>query len=250
MRSESGEAEFLRGLFHHVPDYALRYAVTPMFACSADASKQPPGRNFGSGHPHVDGRFDPVGHRYGSNVSAFADEIDDGPMFLALLQMRELQIGQFAAPESAAKQDGENCPVPFTFERVRVRNLPESAGFFNCEPVSKPHAQLLGPFHASDAGGKLRTEQPSVGGLVRKPTYCSEPSIDRARRKLTIFEENTVAGDHNLVKRQARLGAVPLNEFVDSVPISALRLGCAKAIQDRRFAVIQIREAELCFRPL
>ena len=69
------------------------------------------------------------GHRYGSNASAFADEIHDGPMFFALLQMCELQIGQFASPESAAKQGGENCPVPFTFERVRVRCLPETASF-------------------------------------------------------------------------------------------------------------------------
>jgi hypothetical protein len=60
----------------------------------------------------------------------------------------------------------------------------------------------------------------------------------------------TSADNHNLVERQARLGAVPLNEFIDRVSISALRLGRAKAIQDRRFAVVQIREAELCFRPL
>ena len=44
-----------------------------------------------------------VGHRYGSNVPAFADKIDDGPMFLALLQMGELQTGQFTAPESSAE---------------------------------------------------------------------------------------------------------------------------------------------------
>src|SRR5664280_13321 len=45
-----------------------------------------------------------------------------------LLYMRELQVGQFAAPQTAAKQDGENCPVSFAFERVRVRRLPEFAG--------------------------------------------------------------------------------------------------------------------------
>jgi hypothetical protein len=48
-------------------------------------------------------------------MPALADEIDDGPMFLALLQMQELQVSQFTAPESAAEQNRENCPVPFTF---------------------------------------------------------------------------------------------------------------------------------------
>ena len=96
----------------------------------------------------------------------------------------------------------------------------------------------------------LRTEQASVGSLVGEPPHCSESSIDRSCRELAILEENAITGDHNLVERQARFGAVPLNEFIDRVSISALRLERAKAIEDRRFAVVQIWEAELCFRPL
>jgi hypothetical protein len=44
-------------------------------------------------------------------VSAFAYQIDDCPMALTLLYMSELQIRQFAAPQTTAKQDGKNCPV-------------------------------------------------------------------------------------------------------------------------------------------
>ncbi len=85
--------------------------------------------------------------------------------------------------------------------------------------------------------------------LVQAPsTSCSESSIDRSCPELAILEENAITGDHILVERQARLGAVPLNEFIDRVSISALRLGRAKAIQDRRFAVVQIREACCRFR--
>ena len=47
---------------------------------------------------------------------------------------------------------------------------------------------------------------------------------------ILILEEDAVAGDHSLVERQSRLGAVPLNEFIDRVSISPLRLGRAKAI--------------------
>jgi hypothetical protein len=33
-------------------------------------------------------------------VAAFADQINDGPVFFALLQMREVQISQFATGEA------------------------------------------------------------------------------------------------------------------------------------------------------
>jgi hypothetical protein len=39
MWSEPHKAEFLRVPFHHVPDHALRYSITPMLACSIEASK-------------------------------------------------------------------------------------------------------------------------------------------------------------------------------------------------------------------
>ena len=70
-----------------------------------------------------------------------------------------------------------------------------------------------------------RTEQASVCGLVGESSYCSKSPIDRSRRELPILEENAVAGDHNLVERQSRLVAVPLNKFIDGVSISALGLG-------------------------
>ena len=51
MWSEPRQTEFLRVLFHHVPDHPLRYCITPMLACSTDASKQSSGRYSGGCHP-------------------------------------------------------------------------------------------------------------------------------------------------------------------------------------------------------
>ena len=146
-------------------------------------------------------------------------------MFLALLQMREVQISQFAAAESAAQQHGENRAVPLSFERVRGRRLPEATAFLGREPVPKPHTQLLGTLHTSDAGGEFRTEQASVCGLIGESSYCSKSSIDRSRRELPILKEDAVPRNDNLVERESRLGAVPLNKFIDGVSISALGLG-------------------------
>jgi hypothetical protein len=80
-----GKSEFSRVLFHHTPDYSFRCGVTPAFACPTDTSEQSSGRNSGCSHPQIDGPFDPFGNRHGSNVSSFADQINYGPMFLALL---------------------------------------------------------------------------------------------------------------------------------------------------------------------
>ena len=85
MRCYMGEPHFYRVLFHKMPNDSFGYAGPPGFASPADTSEQSSGRNPGCCHPQVDGRFDPLGHRDGSNMAAFADQINYGPMFLALL---------------------------------------------------------------------------------------------------------------------------------------------------------------------
>src|SRR5512146_2387861 len=100
-----------------------------MFACPTDTSEQSFGRDSGCGYPQIDHRFNPLRHRDGPNVAAFADEINDGPMLFAPRQMHEVQISQFAPSESTAKQDSENCTVPFPFQSVVCRRLPKPTGF-------------------------------------------------------------------------------------------------------------------------
>jgi len=85
MRRYMGKPEFSSVLFHNMPDDSFRYTVTPAFACPTNASEQSSGRYSGCSHPKIDGFFHPFGNRYSSNVAAFADQIDYGPMFLALL---------------------------------------------------------------------------------------------------------------------------------------------------------------------
>ena len=83
MRRYLRKPEYPRVLFHDMPDYSFRHAVTPVFVCLTDTSDS--GRDSGCSHPEIDRPFDPFGNRYGSNVAAFADQINYGPMFLALL---------------------------------------------------------------------------------------------------------------------------------------------------------------------
>src|SRR5664280_2968747 len=232
-----------------MPDNALRHADAPAPTSTADTAKQPPGRYAGCDDPQINRGLDPIGHRDCSDMPTLPNKINDRPMFIAPLQMGELQIGQFPPPQPAAKQDCENRPISSALDRVRRRSLPESAGLFSRQPVAQSDAQFSDAFHAPNAGRQLRAQQASVGGLVGEPSYCSKSSIDRSPCKLPILKEYAVTRNHNLVERQAWLGAVPLNKLINGVSVATLRLGRAKAIQNRRFAVIQIRQTEFCLGP-
>jgi hypothetical protein len=58
-------------------------------------------------------------------LAAFPDKVDNSPVFFASLQVREIQISQFTPPQTTAKQNGEDCPIPFAFESVVSWRLPQ-----------------------------------------------------------------------------------------------------------------------------
>ena len=222
MRCQLCNAENSRVLFNDMPDYPLRYAVTPVFTRSTDTSEQSSRRESGRCDPAIDRRLDPLGQRHGPNMTAFANEIDYRPVFFALLQVRELQISQFAATQPTAKQYGKDGAVSLSFECVRWRRLPKATCLICREPVSETHTQLLDAFHAPYPGSQFWTEQAGIGGLVGEPSYCRKSPVDRSCGEVAIFKEDAETGDDDLVEREARLGTIPLDEFIDGVPIAAL----------------------------
>ena len=106
MGSEPRKTEFLRVLFHQMLDHPLRYSITPMLACSTDASKQPSGRKGCGGDPRVNGRFDPVGDRHSTDMPALAHQIDQSPVVLPLLDVANLELGHLRPTEATAEQNG------------------------------------------------------------------------------------------------------------------------------------------------
>ena len=113
---------------HHVPNQAFGDGVTPPFSGSADAPEYFACVEFGGTNPCVYGRFDPVRHRHGPNVPALAHQIDNRPVLLSLLHMREVQISQFPSSQAAAEQYRENRAVPLAVESIGIRCLPKQAG--------------------------------------------------------------------------------------------------------------------------
>jgi hypothetical protein len=60
----------------------------------------------------VDGAFHAGWDRYGSDVTSFANQIDNRPAILSLLNVFDYQMDKFRSPQSAAEQDGQHGSIP------------------------------------------------------------------------------------------------------------------------------------------
>lgn len=89
VRGKTGKADLCGIHLDHVPDDTLRHAIAPPCAGSANASKYFSGMDVSGLDPLIQDRLDPSGYGNRPNVPALANEIDDRPMLLSLLQMRE-----------------------------------------------------------------------------------------------------------------------------------------------------------------
>ena len=82
----------LGAILDDVPHDPLRDACSPGLARPANTSEHASPAYSGGLAPSVNGRLDPVGNRYCADVSAFADQVDDGSVILPLLNVRKLQF--------------------------------------------------------------------------------------------------------------------------------------------------------------
>jgi hypothetical protein len=78
--------------------------------------------------------------------------------------------------------------------------------------------------------------------------YGTQAEIDRSWRKVTRFQMHSVSDHYGIAERQSWFGAVPVNEFVDGMPITALGIGARKAVHDRCFRHFQARESHYRLR--
>jgi hypothetical protein len=108
------------------------------------------------------------------------------------------------------------------FERIGIWNLPQGPCLFSREPATETNAEVLRPFDPPNATSEIRAEQAGIRGLVCQASDGREPAIDRAWRKLTRFQVNSIARDDGFVKRESRFGAVPSDELVYCVSVSPL----------------------------
>ena len=76
-------------------------------------------------------------------------------MFLALLNMAEVQVNCFVAPYATGKQNGQKGSITFSLQALAIWSLPQPLRLFGSEPVSQPYADFLNTPNSSDQATDL-----------------------------------------------------------------------------------------------
>ncbi len=112
------------------------------------------------------------------------------------------------------------------------------------QPIPGAESELLDSLDAANPGGQLGTQQTSVGGFVSQATYGCKLLVDSVGGQMPRLQVHAIAHDDDPIEGQPRLGAVPGDELVDGVLVDSTRSWRAQAIENCRFTVIQVWQAE------
>src|SRR5262249_53258318 len=135
LRRQLGNPGF-GGFLHDMPNDFLCDAFTPRRAPPADTPEQPPSRDLRRCGPAVNRRLDPAGHRYGSDVRGFADQIGDDPVILSLLKVLHSEVRDLAAPQPTRQHHRKNRAVAAALQALGVWSPEESLTLFGSQPVA------------------------------------------------------------------------------------------------------------------
>ncbi len=183
-------------------------------------------------------------------MTSLSSQVNDRPMPFSLLKVADSQTGEFVATESAGEQYGKQRPITFALDLLAVWCLPECLTLFGAQPVTKPQAQFLYALDSPYSRSQARAEQPAVCRLIRKTADRSETKVDGTGSETARLQMHSISYDHGLAERQSRLGAVPLHEFVNCMPIAALSIGAGKTVEDRGFRGFEVGQSQDRFRAL
>jgi hypothetical protein len=99
-----------------------------------------------------------------AHVSAFADEIRNHPVLLALLNGLELQGQQLGAAQAAADQHRDHCLVPELARGRRRDAFEKPPALLRCQPVSQPDANAPHARDPTNTGCQFGAQKTRVGG--------------------------------------------------------------------------------------
>jgi hypothetical protein len=87
VRRQLRHANALGRFFHNVPNRLHRHAISPCPSDFVDPAEQLSSINGGGCEPIVQFGSHPIGNWNRSHVASLADQINNGPMFFALLEL-------------------------------------------------------------------------------------------------------------------------------------------------------------------
>ena len=98
------------------------------------------------------------------------------------------------------------------WEGVSVFSAEQLLAFLCRQPIPDTHSQLPDAFHTPNACREIRAKKSAIGRFIRQPEYRRQSQVNRRRGLWGLFECDPVLCDHGLVKREARLRAVPVDD--------------------------------------
>jgi hypothetical protein len=113
-------------------------------------------------------------------VSSFAQQIDNGPVVLPLLQVVQPQADRLMPSQAACQEQSKKGSIPLSLYSSVIGRLPKLLALFGCQPVPKAHAQLLDAFDTANTGRKVGTEKATVGGFIGEAAYSTQAQVDGA----------------------------------------------------------------------
>jgi hypothetical protein len=176
-------------------------------------------------------------------MTALANKIDDGPVFLSLLQVFDTQTAASCRLNPQARRRASRATITFAFHACMVRTLPQRASLFIRQPVSHSHTVLFQALHAPNSCGQIGTEQSTICGLVSQAPNGAQPKVDGPGGQSPGFQVTAIPKHHDPIERQPWLRTVPVDEFVNRVPIPSLRLRVAQAVQNCCSGMFQVEES-------
>lgn len=83
-------------------------------------------------------------------------------MPFTLLQVGESQLREFVATKSARQQNGQQRPITFSLQSIRIGCLPKRLPLFRGQPVAQSDTQLLDALNAPDARRQVGAEETAI----------------------------------------------------------------------------------------
>ncbi len=143
----------------HVPDNVLREAAAPHLSPSGDWSEDFAPTNPIASCPLIESHFHPVWNGHRTNVAAFANQINNGPVPLAHLDVVQLQANQFRPAKATTEQHGQHGVVAFRPHGVSPRMFEHFRTLLCTQPITGTEPELLDSFHSANPGSQFGTEQ-------------------------------------------------------------------------------------------
>ena len=99
---------------------------------------------------------------------------------------------------------------------------------------------FLTPFTRRIPAARSGLRSPQSAASYAKRRTAPQAKIDCPWSEISGFEMNSIAEHNGPAEREPRLRAIPLHEFFNRVPVTALRVCRGQAAQNGGFCLIQI----------